>query len=389
MNSLRIVSIIIFLTLFNTGCSTVNIQYRVNKENQFLSINKALFDASTINVTQPDQVFYLSEVQKQEFLNFYHQELANGVKPHKALLVFLEDRLSNFTYYGSTFVAEKAMRLNKGNCMSLAILTTALAQVVNLEVDYREVNTLPVFEKHKNLILSASHVQAVIYDPDFVEEEGTFYFRRPAVVIDYFPQSSNRVSTKILKDSLLAKYYINVASTALVDGQLDRAFAYAEYGFKFDKSTAQMANLLAVLHRRAGDEKNAELFYSKAIEYDTENLVLLTNYAVLLKKQNRLQELEFLNQKIDTLEDPNPYSWLEQAYMAQSGSQFRKAEKYYLKVIEMAPYVHQAYLGLYQVYRNTNQTRRAKHILKEGLKWTYEVKERNRYKGKLYSVVKA
>lgn len=388
MKLLKIISLIITLALMNAGCSSTGVQQRANKNTQFISINHSLFDDSKVNVVQPTEVFYLTELQKQEFLNYYHQEIATGVKPHKALSGFLKDRLSNFTYYGATFVAEKAMRLNKGNCMSLAILTTALAQVVNLEVDYREVSTLPIFEKHKNLILSASHVQAVIYDPEFVEKKGMFYFGRPAVVIDYFPQSSNRVSTKILKDSLLAKYYINVASTALVDNQLDRAFAYAEYAFRFDKSSAEMVNLLAVLHRRAGDEKNAELLYTKAIENDAENLVLLTNYAVLLKKQDRPEELEFLNRKIDSLDDPNPYSWLEQAYMAQGGNQLGKAEKYYRKVIEMAPYVHQAYLGLYQIYRHRNQKQRAKNILKEGLKWTYEVNERSRYKGKLYTLAK-
>ncbi len=278
------------------------------------------------------------------------------------------------------------MRLNKGNCMSLAILTTALGQVVNLEIDYREVNTLPVFEKHKDVILSSSHVQSVVYDPDFVEQENFLYISKPGVVIDYFPNKQNRVSSKIIKDSLVAKYYINIASKAIIDNNLNKAFVSALRAAKYDQSSAQVNNLLAVLHRRAGDELAAEKFYQFALAQNQSNLALLSNYAVLLRHQKREGELEQINEQIDFLDDPNPYSWLEQAYIAQQQNKMKTAEKYFLKVINMSPYVHQAYIGLYQVYSQTKQWSQARAMLNKGLEWAHEHQDKKQFKRKLYGV---
>ena len=67
------------------------------------------------------------------------------------------------------------------------------------------------------------------------------------------------------KDSLVAKYYINIASKAIIDNHLNKAFVSALRAAKYDQSSAQINNLLAVLHRRAGDELAAEKFYQFAL----------------------------------------------------------------------------------------------------------------------------
>lgn len=377
------------LVMINLGCSSNSYKLAASSKATQIkppAINQQLFDRNDIDIISEDEIFYLSAEQKSTFLNFYHQELEQGVKAHQALANFLENRLSNFTYYGETYTAEKAMRLNKGNCMSLAIFTTALAQLVNLEIDYREVNTLPVFEKHKDVILSSSHVQSVVYDPDFVEQENYLYISKPGIVIDYFPDKQNRVSSKIIKDSLVAKYYINIASKAIIDNNLNKAFVSALRAAKYDQSSAQINNLLAVLHRRAGDELAAEKFYQFALAQNHSNLALLSNYAVLLRHQKREGELEQINEQIDFLDDPNPYSWLEQAYIAQQQNKMKTAEKYFLKVINMSPYVHQAYIGLYQVYSQTKQWSQARAMLNKGLEWAHEHQDKKQFKRKLYSL---
>lgn len=380
---------IILLTLIAQGCANSSLKTAAIESDPDVTapaINTTLFSNGKNDVVDENEIFYLSDKQKNEFLTFYRRQLSIGVKPHKALSNFLDNRLNNFVYYGETYVAEQAMRLDKGNCMSLAILTTALANVVNLEVDYREVNSLPIFEKFENIVLSSSHVQAVIYDPTFVEDKGYIYWRKPAVIIDYFPVKTNRVSTKILKESLLAMYYINIASTALVDNDLNTAFANAQRAYKYNKNSPQVISLLGVLHRRAGDEKTSENFYRYGIDLNIDNLSLLTNYSVLLREQHRMKEFQKINDKIDTLFDPNPYTWLEQAFFAQRENNNRKAEKYFLKVIEMAPYVQQAYLGLYQVYSKLDKKNTARRILKDALKWAHEDDDRLLYKQKIYSL---
>jgi len=72
------------------------------------------------------------------------------------------------------------------------------------------------------------------------------------------------------------------------------------------------------------------------------------------------------------------------SYLAHGANKKNKAQHYYQKVIDKAPYVHQAYFGLYQIYLADNKRRRAKAILKDGLKWTHDIKQRSIYKYKLF-----
>ena len=276
------------------GCTNLNSNNLPKTENHLLPaipINQSLYKKGEIKLVSSEAIFALSKKQRDNFLAFYQHQLTLNIKPHQALANFLDTRLSNFTYYGETFVAEKSMRLNKGNCMSLAILTAALAKTVNIEISYREVQTLPIFEKHKNVILSSSHVQALVYDPTFVPDKNFFYFNKPAIVIDYFPVNTNWTSKVVIKDTLLSKYYSNISAQFIVEGNLNAAFANAELAYQYDNSSSNITNLLAVLHRRKGDKEMAEKFYLRTIMQDKNNLNSLQNYAILLNMQQRYDEL--------------------------------------------------------------------------------------------------
>ncbi|MFT6900042.1 MAG: transglutaminase-like putative cysteine protease [Colwellia sp.] len=75
-----------------------------------------------------------------------------GYEPHKALYQILTENMVNFTYYGETYNATTTMLLNKGNCMSLAILTTAYAKLLGLDFSYRNVYTLPIYSQKEDVI---------------------------------------------------------------------------------------------------------------------------------------------------------------------------------------------------------------------------------------------
>lgn len=383
---IRNLSVYILLCMVSACASrSVNIDDVQSKQTFDIPINKQLFtNYKAIDVD--DDIFELSKNQQETILLLVKQKQAQGLKLHQALASVLSSKLSNFTYYGATYNAEKTMRMNSGNCMSLAILTTAYAKLLGLKYSYREVNTIPVFEKRNNLILSSSHVQTILYDTEFVESPGVFYFQKPSVVIDYFPNKNNRVGKSFTEPSFVAKYYRNLASNALVENKLAKAFALAETALEHDKSNVETINLLSVIHRRSGDIQGAENIYQTGLKIDQSNLELLSNYIVLLRNQGRVEEAQDYQQKLDKLDDPNPYHWLEQAYLAQKEQKHDKAIRYYRKALINAPYLNQAYLGLYQIYRERGRISKAKDMLNKALEWTYEDNERKQYKYKLYSL---
>ncbi|MBO9490139.1 hypothetical protein J7384_07185 [Endozoicomonas sp. G2_1] len=372
--------------LWLTGCSVLPIdQVKVIKPFS-LPINYELIDHQTVDVIDEEELFALSDGQQQAFLNQYQHYVSHGYAPHKAIFQILKSDLTDFTYYGETNTAQQTASLARGNCMSLAVLTTAYAKLANVDFDYRKVNTLPIFEKQGNVILSSSHVQTYLYKPNFKPEIDTYYLRPPGIVVDYFPSTTNMPGRLFSKHQFIAMYYRNIAADYLIDNELEAAFAYALASHQYDQHSPENINLLAVLHRRLGDVEGAEAIYQAALAHDLNNVAMLSNYATLLKSQQRYQEAEILDNKIAGLEDLNPYQWLEQAYVEHRQGRVAAAKRYYYKVIEQAPYVHQAYLGLYQIYAKQHQLNKAREMLKKALTWSYELDDRKLYKAKLYSL---
>lgn len=375
--------------LLNAACSHTNL---AKQESEYTAIeplfNFSLFDLRVSQNNSYDKFFKLSPQQEANILAAVQIKELQGFKRHEALYEVLQERLDNFTYYGETYSAETSMRLNQGNCMSLAVLTTAYAKLLGLDFSYREVNTLPIFSKKNNLILSSSHVQTIIYDAEFTTQPGQLFLQKPGLVIDYFPSKNNRSGKYLDEDAFIAMYYQNLAGDALVDNNLDKAFLLASKAYTFDQDNIDVINSLAIIHRRAGDNESAEAIYLAGLKKEQSSLSLLSNYVMLLKSQNREAEAEHYQSQLSQLNDPNPFHWLEEAYIAEQNHETNKAKHFYLKALKQAPYLHQAYLGLYHIYRQKGQYVKAKNMMRKALEWTYEVEQRKQYKYKLYSVAK-
>jgi len=376
------------LVLFISSCSNMS---RPKQDKTVVSaikipINYSLFPNIESEQLDNEDIFFLTPEQKKEFSILFEKEIVNGSAPHKALSKVLEKRLANFTYYGETYDATTTMRLNKGNCMSLAILTTAYTKLLGLDFSYRMVSTLPIFTKKNSIILSSSHVQTLIYDPNFIAKNNTFYFSTPSVVIDYFPSENNRTGKSFSLNTFLAMYYKNIAADALTEKDLNKSFLYANKAYQLDIKNTETINLLAVIHRRSGDSKTAESIYKAGLNQGKNSIALLSNYIMLLKSQQRTEEVNTLQKKLNQLDDPNPYQWLGEAYIAQKSGNIRQAEIYFRKSLKGAPYLNQAYMGLYKIYVKQNKLNKAHAMLVKALEWTYELDERKLYKYKLYNM---
>ena len=376
------------LVLLVSSCSNITNSQQAKSVEQAVKIpiNYSLFPYIENEQLNKEDIFFLTQEQQEEFSILFDKKIVKGYEPHKALSEVLKERLTNFTYYGETYDATTTIRLNKGNCMSLAVLTTAYAKYLGLDFSYRKVSTLPIYTKKDDVILSSSHVQTLIYDPSFIADKDAFYFFNPAVVIDYFPSNSNRTGQMFSYETFLAMYYKNIAADALTEKDLNKSFLYANKAYKYDPENIEVINLLAVIHRRTGDLKTAEAIYKAGIDKGEDSIALLSNYIMLLKSQQRTEEVNTLQNKLNKLDDPDPYQWLGEAYTAQKIGKSRQAEFYFKKALKKAPYLNQAYMGLYKIYVKQDKLDKAQAMLIKALEWTYELDERKLYKYKLYNI---
>lgn len=379
--------ILLLAALFVSGCANQPAQIANPRQSLKLELKPpALLAVDTIKATTEAELFYLSPEQQSDFDTFYQQQQAKGQLAHHILYDYLDRRLDQFTYDGLTYTASQSLNNNRGNCMSLAILTTALAKRLGLEFDYQQVNSVPIFNQQGNLLLASAHVQTRLFDPTFIKEEGYIYLAVPSIIIDYFPELDNVKGQRVDYRQFLAMYYRNIAADALVKEQLARAYVYAEKAYQWDETSMEVRNLLAVIYRRSGELAMAEKIYQHSSQLPQVTIALLNNYKVLLNQLGKKEQADELEQRIAGLDDPNPYRWLEQAYAAHRAGENYQAITYYQQVLKQAPYVYQAYAGLVKIYHHQGRTAKARKTIEQALEWSSRPDERQRFKAKLYSL---
>lgn len=328
-------------------------------------MHSALFeiDSSYLFVdTDPHSIFTLTEEQQQSFLYAFHHELEH-LAPHHRFGEFLKRLTASYNYLERTLTAQQAFDGTAGNCMSLVVLTSALAELVELDIQYRQLTTNPLFDMQAGMILVSDHVRSRIYAP---RTQGLGVLR-PYITIDYFPTRTSRGGAVLEKSDLVAMFYTNRAAEMMLEEQMSAAALYTSLALSSAPTHGGSLNMAALLHARAGLLDKAEAFYRYGLEFEPENINLLNNYQVMLQRQSRDAEAQVIKEKIAALDNANPYQLIALAQHAMTQHEYRRAITFYDQALDIAPYLQQAYLQKAVALEALGHSERAASVLQEGL----------------------
>ncbi|MEO0424145.1 MAG: tetratricopeptide repeat protein [Pseudomonadota bacterium] len=331
-------------------------------------------------------VFTLSEAQQHAFLDYFYQPLREATPPHERVHDYLLQITRGFDFHNDTRTASQVLSSASGNCLSLAILTTALADLVEIDVDYQLVDGTPVFEQRGDIVSRGVHVRSILYDPRWQKiTDGASGARRPGIRFDYFPEDTKRVRLigNLPYEAYVAMYYSNVAGEALAAGDRGAAFWLLREALRHDPGNAIALNTLAVVYRHAGDAATAERIYRYAIEHLPEKASFLRNYVVLLTRQDRRQEALEVSARLERLDDQNPFSWVAAGREAMAAGDYREAARYFEQALDIAPYLHEAHAQLAIAYLHMGKRERAEQALGLALENAPRRSTRSLYEAKL------
>lgn len=313
----------------------------------------------------PGGLFSLSESNKKEFLNYFNAPHNADIEPHKRLANYLERRLSHFAYRGETLPAEASMNIEQGNCMSLAILTTALARLADLDVSYQRVNTAPLYYKHNKVLTLTSHVRTLVRNRHHTDDDAHYKRSFNYTIVDYFPSRDTVIGKRISEYEFISMYFQNLAGDALLKDKLNDAERLASMALSVYPENRDALNIFAVALRRQGKNEQALAVYDFAFENDLANIILLENYSTLLVQSGNHAQAAAILAELGDVDDDNPYRWLEAADRARAKGYYMQARRYYERALEMAPYLHEAHFGMAAIQYELRQIRSAaKHMQK-------------------------
>lgn len=316
------------------------------------------------------QIVSLSEEQLKAFHQYFYAPKRALTPKHRRLYQYIDNLFVNFTYLGETLNASSAFDSQSGNCMSLAILTTALAESVGLEVAYQRVNVAPVYRRYTNVMTLSTHVRTHLF-AEFKDDPNEIVVLRPKLIIDYYPQRSNIKGDMISDGEFFAMYYRNLASDAMIDGRLHTAYELMRKAVYVAPEDPENLNTMAVLLNKLGFTNQSLALYAYALDRQLTSLNLLSNYAGLLERKGRTADAVQIQALMQDVDDDNPYRWLDSAEQRIAKGDHHIARRMLEKTLQHAPYLHEAYFALAKTYYLTQEVDKADAALKKAAKLAY------------------
>jgi Tfp pilus assembly protein PilF len=161
------------------------------------------------------------------------------------------------------------------------------------------------------------------------------------------------------------------------------AYWYTLESMKYDPFNADAFNMMALTYKRVGELAKAEEIYVYGIAKSEDKLTLLKNYHLLLTSQGRSQEAREVNRRLATMDDPSPIHWFNVARNSYEENDYNSAIRYYSRALDIAPYLHEAYLGIAISYYQLGQFNRAERAFNMALSNVIDGSTKDLYQSKL------
>ena len=330
------------------------------------------------------QVFALSESMRQYLQTDVKHAARNG-NPRVALYDALYDKKQLKLEYDASMTrnASQTFDARSGNCLSLVIMTAALAHEMNLQVRYQEVLGEENWSRSGNMYFVAGHVNIVLGSR--MDDNPGNYDARGMMVIDFLPSSevAGYRTHEISEATILAMYMNNRAAETMSEGQLQQAYWWARAAIVQDPSFSGAYNTLGVIQLRHGDLAEARQTLAYGLTRMPDNTVLLANLAQLLETAGLTEQARPLRQRLLALQPQPPFHYFNLGRAAMERGDYAQAVGLFTKEIARDPYYHEFHFWLAQAYARLGQLPQAGQQLTLAMDNSLTHNEHSLYEAKL------
>lgn len=367
----------LLLSLVVSGCASVAIPPQPDR-----LFRDALFAPPNERVSATD-VFALSDEMKRYLL----VEIAGELNA-KGALQGLVDALASKNHlkieYDSaqTRNAAQTFKERAGNCLSLVIMTSALARELGLPVYYYGVAVEETWSRAGGLYFSSGHVNLTVgkrfYDMDGRASSSGL------IMIDFNPVPANRKQRTwpLTEATILAMYMNNRSAEALARGQLDNAYWWVKEAIRQDPAFPGAHNTLGVIYRRHGNLAEAENALTHALELAPSNIQVMSNLSIVLNELGRFDEARRLTAMLERARPYRPYYFFDQGQTAMQAGDFPTAREMFAKEIERDADNHEFHFWLGMAYYRLGNLSRARKHLTNAMDFSPTRNERDLYAAK-------
>jgi Tfp pilus assembly protein PilF len=312
------------------------------------------------------------------------RELRNRGKLH-GLVAALEGNTRLKLSYDSTITrtAAEAFEARAGNCLSLTVMTAALARELGLSVSFHRVLAEPLWTRSGDTLFASGHVNVVLAPA--LASAYSIIRSQDAIIVDFLPGADPRKqrSHEILEHTVTAMYMNNRAAEAIPGGSLDEAYWWARGALLHDSRFLEGINTLGVVYSRHGNAAQAERAFRYVLSIETENVSAMANLAGVLERSGRQVESLALRDRLRQIESQPPFHFFDLGMAALRSRDFEAAQDHFLRELRRNAYYHEAHFGLAIAYLHLGKLESARKHLGTALETSTNRGEQDLYAGKL------
>jgi Flp pilus assembly protein TadD len=343
----------------------------------------ALFSAPSHPV-DPLSVFAVSEPMKR----YLAEDIGIAATPRgrqRALIDALRRQKSLRLEYDAAYTrnAAEAFEERTGNCLSLVIMTAALAREMGIAVRFQRVHVDDTLSRSGNMQLFAGHVNVTLGRRP--PATGSNIDDGEQYTIDFLPPPDIRGLRwrEIGENTILAMYLNNRAVEAVAAGRVDDAYWFSRESVRQDPEFAAAYNTLGVIYGRKRRPDEAVLAFNRALARQPNNTRALANLVPVLQSVGRVREAAVLQARLKQLEPEPPFSLFERGLAAMEAGDYARARDLFARELERAPDYHEFHYWLAAALTQLGQDEEARRHLALALNNSVTRQDTANYAGKL------
>ena len=369
---------VLLFSILLVACATTPVAPapdRLFNDHLFLAPSERISADDVFAISAPMKHFVGTEIADQLHTKGYQQGFLDALHT-KGQLKLEYDSVT-------TRNASQAFDARAGNCLSLVIMTAALAKEIGLSIRYQSVYVDDTWTRSGDVYFSIGHVNLALgkrhLDGGFGRNDS------PLMTIDFLPPQDIRgMRTRVIgEETIVAMYMNNRAAESFIRGQLNDAYWWARAAIEKDPGFFGSYNTLGVIYQRHGNLKEAEQIFAYALEHEPENTHVMSNLAGVLDNLGRVAERGTLMRKLEQLEPHPPFSFFNLGMRAMRDGNFKAARDLFAKEVDRAPYYPEFHFWLAVAYVGLGQIEPAREHLKTAIEYSTSRNDRDLYAAKL------
>jgi Tfp pilus assembly protein PilF len=339
------------------------------------------------NPPDANAVFALSPAMR----NYLERDIAGSIRQlgaQRGLVEALHTKAQLRLEYDAELTrnAAEAFDARAGNCLSLVVMTAALARHLQLPIAFQALTGHESWSRSGDLSFVNGHVNITVAKR-LVDRVGA-YDADTQLRIDFgaLPVGRGQALHVVSEATILAMFMNNRAAEYLVRGATNDAYAHAREAVMQDPGYAGGYNTLGVIYQRRGLPAAAERAYRAAVARDAEHKAALQNVAQLLKQQGRVAEAAVFAQRLAAIERDPPFAHFDLGVAAAKAGQYAAAREHLLREMKRDPDYHEFHFWLAVALYGLGDVQQARQHLDAAMKNSVTVRERAIYASKLRSI---